>query len=110
MDQQTKNVSSITTLTTGFILFKKFMNILVSNLSSNVIDEDLKKLFSVYGEVSFIVVVRDRKTGRSKGNAFVEMPQGVQGEQAILGLHKMEMDGTIISVEEILYKAGEFNN
>lgn len=86
------------------------MNILVSNLSANIINDDLNKLFSVYGEVSFVVVVRDRKSGRSKGNAFVEMPQENQGEQAILALHHKEFDGTIISVQEIEYKAGEFNN
>lgn len=86
------------------------MNILVSNLSTNVIDDDLNKLFSVYGEVSFVVVIRDQKTGRSKGNAFVEMPQEMQGEQAILGLHKKEIDGSVVSVQEIEYKAGEFNN
>jgi RNA recognition motif-containing protein len=90
--------------------YTNFMNILVSNLSVNVINDDLNKLFSLYGEVSFVVVVRDRKSGRSKGNAFVEMPQEAQGVQAILGLHQKEVDGTIISVQEIIYRAGEFNN
>ena len=58
------------------------MHILISNLSANVINDDLIQLFSVYGEVSFSAVVRDKKTGRSKGRAFIEMPYEAQGEQA----------------------------
>jgi len=86
------------------------MNIHVTNLSSNIMDDDLGKLFSAYGEVSFIAVVRDKINGRSKGNAFVEMPVQAQAEQAILALHHMEIDGQKISVHEVEYKAGEFNN
>ena len=86
------------------------MNIHVTNLSSNIMDDDLGKLFSAYGEVSFIAVVRDKNNGRSKGNAFVEMPVQAQAEQAILALHHMEIDGLKISVHEVEYKAGEFNN
>lgn len=86
------------------------MNILVYNLSVNIIGEDLTKLFSIYGTVGFVVIIRDKKSGRSKGNAFVEMPIQGQGEQAILGLHQKEIDGLKISVQEINYTAGEFNN
>lgn len=86
------------------------MNILISNLSTNVISSDLVALFSHYGEVSFAAVVRDRRTGRSKGNAFLEMPHQAQGEQAISGLNHSVLDGQEIIVQEILYKAGEFNN
>ena len=86
------------------------MNILVSNLSTNVISDDLQQLFSLYGIVSFVAIVRDKRTGRSKGTAFVEMPQEAQAEQAIVALHLKELDGRIINVQEIKYKAGEFNN
>jgi RNA recognition motif-containing protein len=86
------------------------MNIHVSNLSVNIIEGDLNKLFSAYGEVGFVVIVRDKDNGRSKGNAFVEMPNHNQGEQAIMALNHMEIDGQKISVREIEYKAGEFNN
>ncbi len=86
------------------------MNILISNLTSNIISSDLVKLFSVYGDVSYAAVVRDRKTGRSKGNAFLEMPNGSQGEQAIMALNHTQLDGQEILVQEIQYKAGEFNN
>lgn len=86
------------------------MNLRVTNLSLNIVEGDLKKLFSVYGEVGFVIIVRDKINGRSRGNAFVEMPVQAQAEQAIFALHQSEIDGKKISVEEIEYKAGEFNN
>ena len=76
----------------------------------NIISDDLEKLFSLYGEVSFSAVVRDRKTGRSKGRAFVEMPYEAQGYQAISALNGTEWDGSEITVQKIESKAGEFNN
>lgn len=86
------------------------MNIHVSNLSLSIIESDLNRLFAAYGDVAFVVIVRDKKNGRSKGSAFVEMPQQTQGAQAIMALNNMEIDNQKISVREIEYKAGEFNN
>lgn len=86
------------------------MHILVSNLSVNVMNDDLIQLFSTYGTVSFSAVVRDSKTGRSKGRAFVEMPFEAQGEQAISALNGTALDGKEMTVQKIESKAGEFNN
>ena len=86
------------------------MNLRVTNLSLNVGEGDLERLFSKYGEVGFVIIVRDKASGRSRGNAFVEMPVQAQAEQAIRALDQTEVDGQIISVYEIEYKAGEFNN
>jgi len=86
------------------------MNISVTNLSLNVVEDDLKKLFSAYGKVGFVFIIRDTSNGRSSGKASVEMPVRAQAEQAIRGLHQTEVDGQRISVQEIEYKAGEFNN
>ena len=86
------------------------MNILVSNLSDSIIKSDLEQMFSVYGKVSYAVIVRDKKSGRSKGTAFLEMPNEAEGEQAILALNQNVLDGKQIIVQEIEYKPGEFNN
>ena len=86
------------------------MTIHISNLSLNIIEGDLHKLFSAYGEVVFLRIIRDRGNGRSNENAFVEMPLQAHGEQAINALDKMEIDGQKISVKKIEYKPGEFNN
>lgn len=86
------------------------MNIHVSNLSLNVIDSDLRKMFAAFGEVSSAVIVRDRFSGRSKGTAFVDMFHEQQGEQAILALNHSTIDGKQISVTEIEYDPTRFKN
>lgn len=45
----------------------------VGNLPFDVNDADLMTVFSVAGEVSEAKVIINRKTGRSKGYAFIEM-------------------------------------
>ncbi len=86
------------------------MNIYVSNLSLNIIDADLKKMFSIYGKVSRVLVIRDKKNGRSTGSAIIEMPGEAEASQAILAMDQNIIDGKRVSVSEIRYKPGEFNN
>ncbi len=76
------------------------MNIYVSNLSFKVGDNDLRQLFEEYGEVSSARVVTDRHTGRSRGFAFVEMPDQDAARKAIEELHQAEYDGRVITVNE----------
>jgi RNA recognition motif-containing protein len=64
------------------------MNIFVSGLSFNTNSEDLKELFSAFGNVTSANVIMDKFTNRSKGFGFVDMPDDAQGQQAI-----KEMDG-----------------
>jgi RNA recognition motif-containing protein len=63
------------------------MNIYVGNLNYQVTSEDLKEVFSEYGEVASANVIMDRETGRSKGFGFVEMPDDSAAEQAIESLN-----------------------
>jgi RNA recognition motif-containing protein len=46
-----------------------YMNIRVSNLSFNVLDAEVRKLFSPFGEVNSAVIIRDKNNGRSNGSA-----------------------------------------
>ena len=73
------------------------MNIYVSNLGFQVTSEELKSLFSEYGEVSSTKVINDKETGRSRGFAFVEMSDP-DGEKAIKELDGKNVDGRAISV------------
>jgi RNA recognition motif-containing protein len=79
------------------------MNIHVTNLNSNIIENDLYKMFSQFGEVSTVQLVRDKLNNRSRGRAFVEMELKGDGEIAILKLHQTECGGKIISVTEVGY-------
>ena len=50
------------------------MNIFVAKLDLNTTSEDLQAVFEKFGEVSSAKVITDHFTGKSKGFAFVEMP------------------------------------
>ena len=76
------------------------MNIYVSNLGFDVQDQDLKKLFTPYGEVSSSKVVNDRETGRSRGFGFVEMPDTTAANKAIEELNGASVKGRAMNVVE----------
>lgn len=74
------------------------MNLYVSNLGFQVSDNDLRKLFEGYGQVSSAKVITDRETGRSRGFGFVEMDSEKDATAAMSKLNGKEMDGRTISV------------
>jgi RNA recognition motif-containing protein len=76
------------------------MNIYISNLSFGVQDEDLRKLFLEYGEVSSAKIITDKFTGKSRGFGFVEMPDSSAAENAINGLNNTSIDGRSVKVME----------
>ncbi|MDR2918275.1 MAG: RNA-binding protein [Tannerella sp.] len=76
------------------------MNIYISSLSFNVNDEDLRDVFSDYGEVASAKVITDKFTGRSKGFGFVEMPNDDDAKNAIKELNGAQYDGRTINVNE----------
>jgi RNA recognition motif-containing protein len=74
------------------------MNIFVSNLNFKVRSEDLKTLFSQYGEVVSTKVITDKFSGRSRGFGFVEMKNDGDGQKAIDELNAKDYEGRTISV------------
>jgi RNA recognition motif-containing protein len=74
------------------------MNMYVSNLGFHATEEDLRKLFEAYGQVSSAKVIMDRETGRSRGFGFVEMASSTEGNEAMSKLNGKEMEGRYISV------------
>jgi RNA recognition motif-containing protein len=76
------------------------MNIYVSNLGFNVQNEDLKKHFSQYGEVTSVNVIIDKVTNRSRGFAFVDMKDDKAAEEAIRALNGFTLDNRAIKVNE----------
>lgn len=63
------------------------MNIFVSNISFKVREQALQELFSQYGEVSNVRIIKDKETRRSKGYGFVEMPNDTEANAAIEALN-----------------------
>jgi RNA recognition motif-containing protein len=80
------------------------MNIYVSNLSFNIQDEELRGLFTSYGEVSSAKIIQDKMTNRSRGFGFVEMSDDTASKKAIAELDGTTVDGRTIKVSEARQK------
>lgn len=76
------------------------MNIYVSNLSFNVLDEDLRQLFIPYGDVSSARIMTDKATGKSRGFGFVQMSDTASATNAIAALHRGVSGGRMLQVSE----------
>jgi cold-inducible RNA-binding protein len=76
------------------------MNIFVAKLNFSTDSAALREVFEQFGEVESANVINDRETGRSKGYAFVEMPDDSEGEAAVKALDGTEIDGNTIVVKK----------
>jgi cold-inducible RNA-binding protein len=76
------------------------MNIYVGNLSYSSGDTDIRTIFERFGEVDTVSVITDKFTGKSRGFAFVEMPDSAAAKEAIDGLNGTEFDEREIVVRE----------
>jgi RNA recognition motif-containing protein len=73
------------------------MRLFVGNLPWSIGDDELRDLFSEFGEVTDSKVINDRETGRSRGFGFIEMDDEA-GEAAIKGLDGSEQEGRDLRV------------
>jgi len=73
-------------------------NIYVGNLSHDATEEQLKELFTPYGQVDRVAIITDRQTGQSRGFGFVEMPDSSAAQAAIEGLNGTELGGRALIV------------
>ncbi|MBI1225413.1 MAG: RNA-binding protein [Bacteroidetes bacterium] len=76
------------------------MNIFVAKLNFDTQEDYLREVFEEYGEVTSASVITDKFTGKSKGYAFVEMPNDSEAEKAIAELNESEIDGRTIVVKK----------
>jgi cold-inducible RNA-binding protein len=75
-------------------------NIFVGNLDFNTGEDELRQLFTTYGQVDRVSIMTDRDTGRSRGFGFVEMANAEEGEKAIAGLNGSQVGGRTLNVNE----------
>lgn len=80
------------------------MNLYVGNLSYKVRESDLREVMEEYGTVESIRIITDRETRRSKGFAFIEMPNAEEANKAISVLNGAEYVGRPMVVKEALPK------
>jgi cold-inducible RNA-binding protein len=76
------------------------MNIYVGNLSRETAEEDLRKAFEAFGEVTKATVITDKFSGESKGFGFVEMANKTEAMAALAGMNGKELQGRTLNVSE----------
>ena len=76
------------------------MNIYVGNLSQEATEEDLRKAFEAFGQVTSVKIITDKYTGDPRGFGFVEMPNSREAQSAISGLDGKDLKGRTLKVNE----------
>jgi RNA recognition motif-containing protein len=75
------------------------MKLLVRNLSRTTTEQEINALFSEHGKVSECDLVMDKQTNKSKGFAFVEMPDEGEAKAAMKNLHESRVEKNKIRVK-----------
>ncbi len=76
------------------------MNIYVGNLSREVTEDELRKAFEAFGQVTSINIIKDRYSGESRGFGFIEMATKSEAQAAINGLNGTSLGERTLSVSE----------
>lgn len=69
----------------------------IGNIPYRVTDSDLRDFFSEFGELESVRVIKDRRTGRSKGFAFITYVE-LDGASAALAAHEQDFQGRALIV------------
>jgi len=72
----------------------------VGGIPYSLEQEEIRDLFSQYGEVTSATIIRDRVTNQSRGFGFVEMSTEEQAAEAMRKLNGMVIGGRRIVVDE----------
>lgn len=73
----------------------------ITNMNLNIIESDLRRLFTPFGEVASVEVFRDKINYRSHGRAQVFMPIDKQARNAMVGLQGLLWAGKLIRITEV---------
>jgi len=76
----------------------------VGNLPFTAKEDEIRNLFSTYGEVLSVAVITDRETGRPRGFGFVEMNES-GARSAIEALDGKDFQGRNLRVNEAQERA-----
>jgi RNA recognition motif-containing protein len=76
------------------------MNIYVANIDASLGNDDLRNLFTPFGEVEAAEISMDVFTDRPRGFGYVEMPDDEQARAAIAALNGTEAGGRPLTVQE----------
>ncbi|HEX7899280.1 MAG TPA: RNA-binding protein [Planctomycetota bacterium] len=74
------------------------MNIYIGNLSDSALEADLRRTFEGFGRVTKVSIIKDVRTGVSRGYGYVEMPDSNEALTAIRGVHRRDVQGSTLAV------------
>ncbi len=77
------------------------MELYLSNLASEITTEALRTLFGRFGQVESAVIIKDRRTGQSKGMGIVVMANAREAEKAMANLNGKRLKGQVVGVSKI---------
>ena len=75
-------------------------NLYVGNLSPDILKDDLKNLFEIWGQVRATKVIVDRDTGISREFGFVEMVDAEDAKRAVSRVNGQLMRGRRLVVKK----------
>ncbi|KAG8454603.1 hypothetical protein GDO86_000999 [Hymenochirus boettgeri] len=78
----------------------------IGGLSFETDEQNLEQVFCRYGQISEVVVVKDRETKRSRGFGFVTFENPDDAKDAMIGMNGKSVDGRQIRVDQ----AGKSSN
>jgi RNA recognition motif-containing protein len=76
------------------------MKLLIRNLARNTTEAEVQALFEKHGPVQSCTLVLDKKSGGSKGFAFVDMPKAGTAKAAMKALNGSQVEGSKIRVKK----------
>jgi len=76
------------------------MNLYIGNLDEKIQSYHLKEAFQEYGQVSSAKIIKDKKTGKSQGYGFIEMPDTDQARKVIETVNGATWEGKTLIVRE----------
>ena len=76
------------------------MKIFVAGLPYDLDDAELEEIFEKFGTVASAKVAIDKETGKSKGFAFIEMPNSTEAKDAIESMNDISLGKKPLVVKE----------
>ena len=76
------------------------MNIYIGQLPYSVNEDEIREVFTEYGEIASLNLIKDKFSGQSKGFGFIDMPNNSEADKAIKALNKSMLKGREIKVNQ----------
>ncbi len=76
------------------------MKLYIGNLDEKIQSNHLREAFGEFGQVDSAKVIVDKKTGKSRGFGFVEMPNDEEGRTVINKVNGGTWEGKVLNIRE----------